>query len=555
MTSTRLVYDAVIFQAGDVMSKELLETILLRFRDLSTPQGTTIQSHKEIIDKTGYVWWGWWAKRGEKVPYEIFSAINGWAKNNDGFAVYLFDSGQRKFYRAQLVEIKFGQSQSERISSPEPEATPEYYRTTEYLAWYKFGKIEEEHEATVIDAFSYLSVPDFFTTDYGERYVPYDDKVVVSTRELSSQDRTIWFLRRLQDDDDRAEVLLAKMPTFDNFLQEVKQASGVIVLLSDLHFPHNGHPFPVAFIDNTYPVKDVVPELTTKLGYEIAGLILAGDVTTRGEIEGFTQGGDLIDRLKSDHKLRETDILTVPGNHDFGYSNESMEKGQSVEDTSPEKAAAYRAFYQKVMGREPDNDFACGFKYLLDGGLVEFAALNTVRRQQNAGENSFAGFGFVGADQLDRVRKEMHWSVPKVSGARVLVLHHHLIPVNHTEKPTAGAQYSLTLDAEAVIRWALACEVDIVIHGHQHQVAAARISRPIKPEGELDPDSWPSFLLCGLGSAGAKVSELGELNQNTMGIMRIDSGSLWLEVYKIRPQKDSSSSDLVYRVSISLQQL
>ena len=184
---------------------------------------------------------------------------------------------------------------------------------------------------------------------------------------------------------------------------------------------------------------------------------------------------------------------------------------------------------------------------------MEIAALNSVRCQQSAGPNGHAGFGYVGTDQLEQVREGMRWSAPKVA-ARVLVLHHHLIPVNYSETPTAGAQYSSTLDSEAVIRWALNCGVDLIVHGHQHQIAAARIARPVKAEGEHDPDAWPSFLLCGLGSAGAKSSELGDPKYNTVGLLRVESGRLVLEAYKVRPEKDPSSKDLVYRIAIPLRQ-
>lgn len=51
-------------------------SIILRFRDLSTPAGTTtIAEHRDIIAKKGYVWWGWWNKQGEIVPESAFREI------------------------------------------------------------------------------------------------------------------------------------------------------------------------------------------------------------------------------------------------------------------------------------------------------------------------------------------------------------------------------------------------------------------------------------------------------------------------------------------------
>ena len=36
------------------------KTVILRFRDLVTENNVTIDRHKDMIDKKGYVWWGWW---------------------------------------------------------------------------------------------------------------------------------------------------------------------------------------------------------------------------------------------------------------------------------------------------------------------------------------------------------------------------------------------------------------------------------------------------------------------------------------------------------------
>jgi len=51
------------------------ESMILRFRDLSTNPGETIKLHKEKIVNHGFTWWGWWNKAGETVPTETFRAF------------------------------------------------------------------------------------------------------------------------------------------------------------------------------------------------------------------------------------------------------------------------------------------------------------------------------------------------------------------------------------------------------------------------------------------------------------------------------------------------
>ena len=47
-------------------------TMVLRFRDLVTAPGDTIQEHYDVSQKEGFVWWGWWSKAGERIPDDVF---------------------------------------------------------------------------------------------------------------------------------------------------------------------------------------------------------------------------------------------------------------------------------------------------------------------------------------------------------------------------------------------------------------------------------------------------------------------------------------------------
>ncbi len=98
-------------------------TVILRFRDLVTEKDATIGRHKEIIKNKNYVWWGWWNKGNERVPYDEFSVMRG--RIDETLDLYLIDSGQRKLYKAQCCGIKY--SDDEKMKSPEIDHTPDYY--------------------------------------------------------------------------------------------------------------------------------------------------------------------------------------------------------------------------------------------------------------------------------------------------------------------------------------------------------------------------------------------------------------------------------------------
>jgi hypothetical protein len=153
----------------------------------------------------------------------------------------------------------------------------------------------------------------------------------------------------------------------------------------------------------------------------------------------------------------------------------------------------------------------------------------------------FQGHGFLGDAQLEYAATEMGW----VSGAqgsralRVLVLHHHLLPVTFREDPKTGQVYSVVLDAEALTRWIVRHRITLVLHGHMHQPFSAKVERPVniaKPEGQ-----WHSFYVVGLGSTGVK-GHLGEVGKNTFGLLSFEDEHLSLRLFTIDP--DNPAQDL-----------
>ena len=116
------------------------EKVVLRFRDLVTECGGTIEQHKRIIAEKGYVWWGWWNKGHEKLPFDEIVVLTGRVQDNPE-TFYLLDSGQNKLYKALCTDISRGKNGKE--GTPETECTPDYYNVQKYFAWFKFSSIEE----------------------------------------------------------------------------------------------------------------------------------------------------------------------------------------------------------------------------------------------------------------------------------------------------------------------------------------------------------------------------------------------------------------------------
>src|SRR5436305_10163222 len=116
---------------------------------------------------------------------------------------------------------------------------------------------------------------------------------------------------------------------------------------------------------------------------------------------------------------------------------------------------------------------------------------------------------------------------------RIVVVHHHLLPVTFREDPKTGQVYSVALDAEALARWIVRHRVNLVLHGHMHQPFSARVERPVDvnhPEGP-----WHRFHVVGLGSTGVDKDHLGEVGKNTFGLLSFEDSYLNLRIFTIDP--------------------
>lgn len=184
-------------RAGDTMSDiaQTPQTMILRFRDLSVNTGQTIATHSAIADGKGSVWWGWWNKKGEKIPWAVFQDFARRSQRSPPFEIYLFDTGTFSLYKTELLDIAWD-SRGGFIATPDADLTPDYYgRSTSYLAWYKLGQIERIDDGEAfLRGWSYVRVDEFFETGKSI-FSDFYGKQISSFLELKHQERTIWFIR------------------------------------------------------------------------------------------------------------------------------------------------------------------------------------------------------------------------------------------------------------------------------------------------------------------------------------------------------------------------
>ena len=181
-------------------------SMILRFRDLVTAPGQTIEMHHAISAKEGYVWWGWWSKFGETIPDEAMRHLKLLATSG-GLDVFLLDSGRDQVFRTKCLDIEW-KADHQRQRSPDPNNTPEYYRDRDYLMWFRLTNIETTlADPAILKLLTYTRVDGFFQQP-PSRFSEFYGKQVSSTEELRQQDRTIWFVRPFRSGDPTHHVKL-----------------------------------------------------------------------------------------------------------------------------------------------------------------------------------------------------------------------------------------------------------------------------------------------------------------------------------------------------------
>lgn len=531
-------------------------SIILRYRDLVTAPGGTLTAHDEQRAASGSVWWGWWSKLGERVPSEEFAHLTRLARAQGGLEIWLFDSGREQLFRARCTDIVWDPV-SDRIPSPDAAKTPAYYGSQQYLAWFKLTELslapEPDPDAT-LQRFSYERVDAFFD-DASSRYGDFYGKQVSSVDELRQQERTIWFVRPFRQSDPHHQIRLldARQLSPTHYPAHYEQSPSVRLLwLSDVHCSIDGeHAFPTTADEAASPLGPRIEQACRDHGVtDLAGLILSGDLAWKADPAEFEQARQIAAHLQHWASLERYQVAVCPGNHDVAFSTTPWVKNSTVARSEAVARAGYEEFYSKMFYMSPNEFLTCGRRFLLGGAVpVEIVCLNSSFLGQQAG--MFVGHGFVGERQLRDAAEQMGWDAARDVGGprplRVVVVHHHLLPVTFREAPGAGWTYSVMLDAEALTRWIARYGVQVVLHGHMHTPFYSQVTR--RASFQADESSRHRFHVFGMGSSGVHQRHWGEIKGNAFAVLTFGRESLTVVYYGVHPT-DPSQEIARYTVAL-----
>ena len=510
------------------------ETIILRFRDLVTENDATIARYKDVIKTKGHVWWGWWNKGNEKVPFDEFCVLKGEIEMNPK-DVYLMDSGQKKLYKAKCCDIKY--SKSDKISSPESDYTPDYYNGQKYYEWFQFTSIEE-CDVDEVKNYTYVKVDSLFIEN-SSNYNKFYGKRIYNIMEMIQQNRTQWFVRNYNANDDldyEIQLLDASFVEPKDFSDKYfETGSDTLLWLSDLHFG-----------DDIFKVKmetktDVTLTKHIENAYDnlnkVGGLMITGDITSYGKPEGFSKAKEFIADLNRNlaRKLISENIIFCPGNHDFTRKEEIL--GDRVPERvseDPDSINAYREFYYSIHHLNPNEYMACGRRLLMSTGkTVEIVALNSLFLQQY---KNFEGHGFLSDKQLEYVADKMKWKENvQTNSVRIVIMHHHYMPTCLVEQVDVKRPSSVVYDAERLAQWLVKYDIKLLLHGHKHQSFISKIGHFDNSIHEINEKNMKHIYVVGMGGTGACNCE------NKISTLTFHNDEIELKFYRI--YADSTEKD------------
>ena len=472
-------------------------TAILRFTDFET---STIDEHRAVLRRQGTVWWGWWKKEVEDAQLERLAAVSSSAPTEIG----LVDRQAQRYHAARCLEVVYAE-QGERIPSPQPARTPEYYAEATFPAWFLLTSFRE------LDKLEWESR--FGATPTGEQtlFVVPEFNPVAATKTLQQS---------------LEEPFRVDCP------------GSTILHLSDLHFGSD-YAFPLAETATPTMKHDLVSLITRGLDRcacpPIGVVVISGDVTTRSEDKGFHEAQAFIERLLAALGLSIDHLVIVPGNHDIPLDPEHETRTYSAE-------IPFRNMLSGLLGRKvPSLDRIQWFG--LPGGLdIFFVSLNSVRPRKRA----FMEYGYVGADyyrplldQLSRLRDRVTREGAQRPVA-IAVLHHHLLPTGWVEDPEENRPISLTLDAGKLVEDLQAAQVDLALHGHQHLPFVGGTSRVFQAAATWQVPNAPLWVI-GCGSSGVAVTRLwNEMRNNVLGVYHVEEAKFRVRMLQYAPNVDLS---------------
>lgn len=210
-------------------------------------------------------------------------------------------------------------------------------------------------------------------------------------------------------------------------------------------------------------------ELIDKESIEATHLLIAGDITNRGDYLEFDLAEKRIKDIAQKLSIPEEKIFFVPGNHDsnWDHEKESRERGDSPEKNRSAKYTNIKTnvFFSRLL----DNTRFSSYYEDPYSALWETEELLVVGVNSSAFDcyDKEVKFGEVNLKCLEALEGKLKdIELGRERKLKILLTHHH--PKGYTDRTFPKADLSQMINAEDFLRFSSRNQFDFIVHGHKH---------------------------------------------------------------------------------------
>ncbi len=284
----------------------------------------------------------------------------------------------------------------------------------------------------------------------------------------------------------------------------------VVVHLSDLHVGDNykhrltwsgGQLNP-----NEHSAAELLKDDLDSLGLlkRVDALVISGDIVGNGNSTEFRRAQSVVEEIVQQVEVDLSKVMLIPGNHDIEWNPgplASMSFGKPVSRESFDD-------FLKLLGKSPSGEiFVIEIESRSGKHRLRLIGLDSNRVESPEG----AGIGFVSRESLAAGKKAVADGAGKSSILNWAVLHHHVFPGTSASLVDAQRKaISITANAAEILGWATQLNIEVILHGHEHQPCVTVARRwPVDVANVFSP-----IASIGAGSFGVKREYLGPFSRN-----------------------------------------
>lgn len=289
--------------------------------------------------------------------------------------------------------------------------------------------------------------------------------------------------------------------------EESRMTAASILHMSDLHF---GSPGQEAVWNSlkTFINERLKPDL----------VVVTGDIVDTPSPEAFKNACDSLKQIQANHRRK---FLVCPGNHDrhwrgnaFGPFTRWLSVFRKAQNAAPWFSTAFEGHLPRLDQYEDIELNAGTYKWCLRFGGLDSAT-----------HAKYLARGYVSLEDLELLQK-LRTNIGNVD-AVFLLMHHHLLPIAAAESTRqSGADMvagTTVVNAGKTLGSIVGSQVDIVLHGHEHQRNLARYGTFGTAQGDT--------VILGCGSSTGAVTlthnDLGKASSNLIELH--EDQSIWVK--------------------------